>query len=82
MTYQEAQSAIDEELQKDENERDVARLKKYFRVTHKDRRRMITTMTDGVPKVLQVFPLLKSMKFVSMLTCLFVYMHAEDLICL
>jgi len=65
LTFEQCQSAIADELAKDEEEHDIARLKKLFRLSHRDRRRHISATTDGVPKVLEMFPLLKKMKFVS-----------------
>ena len=65
MSYEESCAAIQLELNKEEKFRDVSRLRKLFRDTHKHRRTIITSNGEGVVKMLESFPLLARNNFVS-----------------
>jgi len=65
MTFEQSQSAVCDELQKVTTERDMSRLKRLFRSSHRDRRHAISQTTEGVPKILEMFPLMKDITFVS-----------------
>ena len=65
LTFQQCQSAITAELQKGDSECDISRLKRLFRSSHRDRRQTISGTTEGVPKILEMFPLMKDITFVS-----------------
>ena len=66
LSQKEAEKALAEELQKKDTFQDRAKVKKLFRMTHRDRRCNISTVAGGsVTSVTAKYPLLKERSFVS-----------------
>lgn len=74
MSYADCMSGIAAELEKNEQMRDWSRLRKLFRKSHVERRQQISTNKDGVSKILETFPLLSYVKFVSII-CSFLHIQ-------
>ncbi len=65
MTFDNCMLKIKEELSKEEKYQDIPRLKRLFKSTQKERRIKITSSTEGLKAILEQYPLLSKMQFVS-----------------